>query len=273
MRSSWVLLAVFVTPLACSVLTSLDQLTPTLDAGVDASSPIDARTDTLQVTSDGGDAATKPYAFSDDFNRADNDGGLDNGWIAKNAAFAIVSNAASRVVNDGKDYQDNIQTRPSTESVGDVEVSVEVVVPTVAPCSPQIHARVDPTSVSVPNTLDSYVLYLDNEGTYTHWIVGRQHGGQANPDTLDTLVASSPVEAGVPLRLTLRVQGTTTVNLFASVEHKVNSAWVPLVSHASTDTTGLRIDKPGVVGLGAGKGTGYETTGEYFYDNFIAKSP
>lgn len=265
------LVAGFVVLAACSVLTSLDQLAPT-DAGVDASLDSKTNDDGSAQQDAAADGAPKPYAFSDGFDRADTDAGLGNAWVAKGPTLAVRNKAAMRVVNDGNEYQDNIQTRPVGESVGDVEVSVELTLATVAPCSPQIHARVDTSTVSLPSTLDSYIFYLDNDGTYTHWIVGRQHGGQPLPDTVDMLTATAAVEANVPVRLTLRVQGTNPVTLTGTVERMGDGGWETLASHASSDATGLRIEKAGVVGLGTGKGNGYETTGQYSYDNFSAKS-
>ncbi len=248
--------------LACSVLTSLEQLAPTSDAGGphdDGSSALDARVD------------AGPYVFVDDFNNRDSpDGGLGNGWVSKDVSFHLASEVVTRVVTNSKEYLDNIQTRPSSESIRDVEVSVELTLPMVAPCSPQIHARVDTSTLPVANTLDSYIFFLDNDGTYTHWIVGRQHGGQQTPDTIDKVTTSSAAQAGVTLRLTLRVKGTNPVSLFASVEQNLSAAWQMLGSVTTTDPTGLALTKAGVVGFGAGKGSGYETTGEYFYDNFSA---
>lgn len=216
------------------------------------------------------DAPSAKYSFADDFDRPDTDGGLGNGWIAKGNTFLIHSNTAERVVNDGNDYADNIQTRPPSEAVGDVEVSVELKLTSLTPCSPQIHARVTPGSVSVANTLDSYILYLDNDATYSTWIVARQHGMATTPDPLDKLTAT--LDAGSWFRLTLRVTGSNPVVLFASIEKKSGANWTPIASHSTNDATSVRIEQ-GVVGLGAGKGLGYETTGQYAYDNFIAKAP
>jgi hypothetical protein len=257
---------------ACSVITSLDQLSLTdggvdagTDVGVDSSIVPDAATDTIHT--DTGSA----YVFADDFNRSATDGGLGNGWVSKDVSFELGNAEVTRVVTNALEYQDNVQTRPASESVGDVEVSIELVMPKAAPCSPQIHARVDTSTVAIAGTLDSYMLYLDNDGTYTHWIIGRQHGGQPLPDTIATLTASSAVQDGVKMRLTLRVQGKNPVTLFGSIERYSGSMWETLASTSTSDSTGLQITKDGVVGFGAGKGTGYETTGEYSYDNFSAK--
>lgn len=257
--------------LACSVLTSLDQLAPTGDAGGDAFTRADAEPRVDSSSRDAGGVDAAPYVFVDDFNRVAPDaGGLGKDWVSKNVSFELTNDTVSRLVTNSNEYLDNIQTRPSSERVRDVEVSIELTLPTVAPCSPQIHARVDTTTLPLANTLDSYIFYLDNDGTYTHWVIGRQHGGQQTPDTIDKLSASSAIQSGIALRLTLRVQGVNPVSLFASIEQKLNATWQMLGTVTTTDATGLALTNAGVVGFGAGKGTGYELTGEYFYDNFSA---
>ncbi len=273
MRRRSALLLAFGALTACSVLTTLDDLRPSTDggpgtdAGADTNSVADSPPDIVGV--DSSNDGTAKYSFVDDFERPDTNGGVGNGWVAKGNTFLIHTGVAERVVNDANEYFDNIQTRPSGESVGDVEVSVELRLTSLTACSPQIHARVIPGTVNLPGSLDSYLLYLDNDGTYANWAVARQRG-TATSVTLDKLIASAPLDITTWFRITLKVVGANPVTLSASIEKRNGVSWSMLAAHTLTDSTPLRLDLPGVVGFGAGKGTGYETTGQYAYDNFMA---
>jgi hypothetical protein len=230
-------------------------------AAIDGSS--DARSDA--ATADSADGAPK-YAFADTFDRPDTLTGLGNGWVTKTPSLRVSQNRALRFLSGVReDYRNNVTFRPATEAVRDVEVSTDVHF-TVAMPFPQVHARVQPGSALSPDTLDCYILFLqDNSGSSPVFKIVRQRGADFHV-LLTQFSGPTKLTASDVIRLKLRVQGSAPVVLSASVEIQALGGFMPFASGGTVDTSEERIETPGVVGLSA-EG---ESSGAFAYDNFVA---
>lgn len=271
----------------CALLTDLDGLSggadpadggggggqvdgaPTVDGGAqvsdggsrDGSSSSDATRD---------DGRAK-YEFRDEFTRQDTASGLGgNGWRERSPAFRIDEGTALRLnASPGAaNYRTAIATRPDAESVLDVEVRVDVIfLSSVTSSFPQVHARVQPSSLATGAGLESYIFFRNAnfpEGkTFT---IARQRGDGIF-ETLKDFNATEAPAATTVMRLRLRVKGTSPVELDATVEIKEAGNWLEIGSEKVTDSTSSRIQTPGVVGFSGG-GEGSDT---FAYDDFEAK--
>ncbi len=275
---SLVLLSLVAASAGCSLLTNLDDLAgPDADGGGSGTEG-GARDDATAPGADGaagdgaggdgaadGDAAAK-YTFTDDFNRADTVSGLGNGWNEKFVGFRLAGGQAERFQMGTYDYRDTIASRPSAETVGDVDVSVEF---RFAPANAgyvQVHARVQTATLAQGGALDSYILFrnlnVDDGKTFT---IARQRG-TATFVSLKDFQSSSVVGSAAKYRLRLRVTGSSPVTLAGSVEIQNSTTWDMLGAATVQDTAAQRIDGPGVVGISAGN----DPTEAYVYDNFVA---
>jgi hypothetical protein len=256
----------------CTVLTDLDGFTGGAGAELDGAAP-DATPDGAAQEAGGLDATLDGavdsglYSFSDDFNRADSPT-LDNGWLAKNPAFKIAAGAAVRARQSSLDYTDLIVSRPPSESVRDVQVSVELKFSSTTSTSyPQLHARVQTANLGGSGVLDDYLLFPENGGK-SSMTLARNHSTLVF-STLSTFPLASPLDATHTFRLLLRVTGVSPVVLFGSVERYDAPNWTTLGSASVQDTDAASaLVKPGVVGLSAGSP---DATGLYAYDNFVAQ--
>lgn len=259
--------------MGCSLVTSFDGVTGgAVDGGAlaeggsgggDAAS--DASVDAAPTVDAAPDGRTK-YTFVDSFERPNTAVGLANGWVAKTPSLRISDNRALRFnPGAGGDYRNNVTFRPSAESVRDVEVTAEVHFSTATPY-PQVHARIQSGGALVPDSLDSYILFLqDNSGTFPVFMVARQRAS----DLFVPLAQFSGTEklaASDVIRLKLRVEGAAPVTLTATVEIQGLGGFVPFAAGAALDADAARIEAPGVVGLSAGG----EANGVFAYDNFAA---
>ncbi len=254
---------------ACSLVVDLSDLghdaaseagdgTTSFDAG-DAGDAGDA--------SDAGDAETG-YNFSDDFDRPDS-GTIGNGWIAKSPAFEIASGRVRRVNESALDFRDLVLYRPPSEAYLDLQASVEVVLSNVGADSgswEQLHVRVQPSTISVPNTLDAYIMFAQNGGT-TAIEIARTRLQQAYV-VLGTLQLTAAMVVGTTYRFTLHVSGTNPVAIVGSVERHDATSWTLIGSTTIQDVdTANAIVTPGVAGVSASI---VDPTGAYSYDNFVA---
>lgn len=261
----------------CSLLTSLDGLSGTdADAGTttvnEGGARDDATTDggaeaTTDATTDGGAEATTKYAFTDDFNRPDTTGGLGNGWKEKLVGLRLAGGEAECFNTGSGDYRDTIASRPSSETVGDVEASVEFRFKVGGGGYVQVHARVQTATVSQPGVLDSYVLFRNlNVADGKTFTIARQRNNDIFTSLRD-FQASSSIDTSIKYRMRLRVTGTSPVELAAVVEREAGAGWTELASTTFSDTAGNRITSPGVVGISGGN----DPTGVFAYDNFSAQ--
>jgi hypothetical protein len=210
------------------------------------------------------DSAVAPDAapsFVDTFDGPDSNT-LPNAWIEKRAnVFGIASNQVTRL-DYATDYRDNITYRPSNEDLLDTEASIEFTVGHVPPGYPQVFVRIQQATVTTPNTLDGYILYID--GGTTSAKITRQLGTVLPPE-LASFALSPALELGVTYRLRLRATGPGPVVLDCYVEQQNGAAWIAIGHVLTMDSDTTAIVTPGAVGFSAGQP---EATGYYTYDNF-----
>ncbi len=246
---------------ACSVLTNLDGLgfdAGSPDVSVGDGSPGDAPGDT---TADAGaDVAT--WTFTDDFNRADASV-LGNGWIEKQPVFSIASGVV-QTKSIGLDYRDEVAYRPPSENVTDVTASIEVNYGPNSGAWPQLHVRIQTSTVVLQSTLDDYLLFPASGGT-ANMIIARNRGG-ANYFTLTTFPLSSQLTSGQTYRFTLSAMGGSPVNLLGRVEQFTGNGWVSIGTSQIQDGDVNQIVTAGSVGFSEGD----DYVGNYTYDNFMA---
>lgn len=203
--------------------------------------------------------ATAIQTLFDSFDRPDN-AALGNGWIEKNpAAFALVNNSAQKLATSGGDYRNNIVYRAAAEDVLNAEASLEMRWQGGGLGYPMVATRVQAATVAQTDTLDAYLLYVNDS---TNWVtLARQRG--SNYDTpLAGIALTQDLNTMDTYRLRLRAVGTNPVRLTAYVERLNGSSWEILGQTSYDDTSELRIATPGSVGFG-----GYvEDT--YSFDNF-----
>ncbi len=267
------LLVLLAAAAGCSLLTNVDGLSGgnAADAGSTTSeggAQGDATTSGSDGSTDGGggDATTK-YLFTDDFNRPDTTSGIGNGWNEKEIGFRLSGGEAERFMVGTDDYRDTIASRPTAETVGDVEVSVEFRFKVGGGGYVQVHARAQTATLSMLGTLDSYIFFrnlnVNDNRTFT---IARQRGTDIF-DTLKDFKTTSSLDTASTFRIRLRVTGGSPVELSAFVERKDGATWNMIGMDTFSDGAANRIATPGVVGLSAGS----DPTGVFAYDNFSAQ--
>ena len=128
-----------------------------------------------------------------------------------------------------------------------------------SPGYPQLHLRVQRDPVVSLDTLDSYVLFIDNDNTRA--ILGRQRGTNfAEP--LTTLTIAPPLNTTDRFRLSLQALGSETVFLKAVIERFDTDAWVIIGEGQALDSSEMRIASPGSYGFSGFLGDTYRV------DNF-----
>lgn len=205
-------------------------------------------------------AATLANAnLTDNFARADS-AAIGNGWIEKTpAAFSIQGGAVAKVAA-GNGYLDNLVYRPSSEDVLDVEASVEMRLLSGSPGYPNVHVRIQSSTIAVPSWLNSYILYID--GSTAGAVLGRQTGSGFVTTLADVPIAPA-MNTTDTYRLRLRATGTSPVQLSAFVERLSGTAWQVIGQATVNDSAPDRIMTAGSVGF-----SGYLETA-YRFDNFV----
>lgn len=236
------------------------------DAGVDAAA-VDAAVD-----AQAGDALRPDSGstdFFDDFNRADGPS-IGNAWITKKPSSYELSGGAVRWLGgDALSYRDHVVYRPPAEDRRDVKVQMNVFFDASdpSPAYPQIHLRIQGATAAVPDTLDSYLLFVNDDPAVA--ILARQRG-TAYVTALATLTISPQLDAGKSYRLSLSAFGANPVNLTASIEARdTNNQWMVVVTKSVSDADPQRIDTAGAVGFSGGDGA----AGVHVYDDFSATAP
>ncbi len=196
--------------------------------------------------------------YFDDFARPDG-AALGSAWIEKNpAAFSVTGgSAAKNQVSTG--YRDNIAYRPAAEDLLDAEASVELQVLNTSIGYPQVFVRVQSNTAATNNSLDAYILYINN--STSNAVLGRQRGS-AFVNTLSTIFLSTPLNTTDRFRMRLRAAGADPVNLDAWIERDNGGTWEIIGQASVLDSAANRIATPGAVGFG-----GYVES-SYAYDNF-----
>ncbi len=172
-------------------------------------------------------AAGETVVF-DGFNRANN-ATIGNGWTEKyGPAFRIEGN---RVLAAGDTYpynfRDNIVYRSATtEDRLNSESSIEFI-RTPNSNFPQLHARVQRGTLANPNTLNSYILYVDDYLSPEALVIAVQPDNTSlNECYLLIINFTQPLVNGDRYRLRFIVQGTSPVQLTGLIERFDGSRWI-----------------------------------------------
>jgi hypothetical protein len=210
--------------------------------------------------SDGGDDASMP-TFFDSFQRPANTE-IGNGWIEKTPnVFSITDNKVTRTL-DG-DWTTNQVSRPPSEDLADVEVSIEFTLLDVSqPDWPQVFVRGE------PSTFAGYYIWLEaGPSTYETPIdIARKGSAESWWTALDQKMAPVAV-AGERYRLRIAARGANPVVVDGDYERWNGSAWDAVVTLHGEDSSPEAITGAGTWGFDGHTGT---TTGPYVYDNFTA---
>jgi hypothetical protein len=210
--------------------------------------------------------ASAPF-FVDEFMRADSTD-IGNGWTEKNPpTFRISGQRALKQVSTVF-YRDNLVYRTATMEQ-DVEVSATFVPTNATPGSPQVHARIQPSTAATLNTLECYLVFVDdgsNGADGMQAILARQKGTTYSTQ-LQKLAFEAPLVAGTTYRLRLRVAGTNPVRVAAAVDRMTGPSSFVLVAQAAVDDfTTDRISTAGYIGFSGDKAA----DGTYAYTRFEA---
>jgi hypothetical protein len=178
--------------------------------------------------------ASGSQVFFDGFNRA-NSGNLGNGWTEKMpVAFSLSGNAVVGTDTYPYGFPDNIVTRPSNEDQLNVEVAREFVRQSQASnfSFPQVHARIQRNTLSLPETIESYIFFVDETlappGAAVFAVQPPVVG--VYECVMVAIPFPSPLQVGSRYRLRFRVEGTYPVQLSGIVERFDGAQWQVFVS-------------------------------------------
>ncbi len=176
-------------------------------------------------------------SFVETFNRS-NSGTIGNGWTEKNApAFAISNNQVTSIDTAPVDYHDNIVYRSSSsEDQLNVETAIEFRRPGPDSRFPQLHARVQRGTVAQNDTLESYILYFeDNLPSPGALAVAVQPALVNQPECIMTTIPlPQALDNTSRYRLRFRVQGAYPVQLTGILERYDGGAWQVVTSGQMT---------------------------------------
>jgi len=203
-------------------------------------------------TASAGGATTIPEPFSiiepgvgffDAFNRPDS-ASIGNGWTEKFPnAFAIQEGMVTSIDTGTIDYHDAIVYRPVAEDQRDVEVGLEFRI-FAGQNFPQVHARVQRSTITQPNTLNGYLLFVDGfEPSPGRAIIARQQAvtGQFECYML-AIPFPSPLQETDQYRLRFRLTGANPVTLTGIVERLDGTTWEPFASGTTIHTNATQRD-------------------------------
>jgi len=152
--------------------------------------------------------------FFDDFDRVD-DTAIGFGWIEKSEpAFSLSGGQAAKQVV-ATFYRNNLVYRPASEDVVNAEASVEFQLTSLPTGYPQIFVRAQSDTIDVHQTMDAYILFVNNSATQA--VLGRQLG-RVYTTELAYITISPGLNATDTYRLRLSAMGTDPVELTAYVE-------------------------------------------------------
>jgi len=169
--------------------------------------------------------------FFDGFNRGPAED-VGNGWIEKMpSAFQILPNGVLWADDTAPfDFHDAIVYRPLSEAQLDVETGVEFTRAAGARF-PQVHARIQGNSINQPDTLHSYILYVEDGIAPTQLAIAVQPPVYDTGECIIRLIPLPSVPAaGIRYRLRFQVRGAYPVQLTGIMERFNGSAWEPFAS-------------------------------------------
>ena len=176
--------------------------------------------------------------FFDDFETADSPT-IGNDWTEKNpSAFSIEDGTVVGIETPVTEvFRDNIVYRPAAEDAADVNVSLEFVRdpnPPVYTRFPQVHARIQRSTVGIPNLIQSYILFVDdvlndNTGGYLVLAISPNLVGIEECFLTQILIPENLVY-GERYRLRFSVAGTDPVELDGYLDRFDGTEWQEIVS-------------------------------------------
>jgi hypothetical protein len=180
----------------------------------------------------------------DGFNRS-NSGTIGNGWTEKyGPAFSIQDN---RVVSSGDTYpyafRDTITYRSSqSEDQLNAEAGIEFIRGAVANF-PQLHQRVQRTSLETPNVLSSYILFVDDYMSPEAMVIAVQPDNTSgNECVLTAINFPTALQVGTRYRMRFIVQGTSPVSLTGIMDRFDGNQWVVHASGSTTHSTNTPVN-------------------------------
>jgi hypothetical protein len=190
--------------------------------------------------------------FFDGFNRGPSLN-VGNGWIEKTpSAFEIFATGIlGAEYTPIYDFHDAIVYRPLSESQLNVETGVEFV-RTAGGRFPQVHARIQGNSITQPDTLESYILYVEDNLFPTELAIAVQPPIYSVGECIIRLIRMpSTPQIGVRYRLRFQVTGTYPVQLTGIMERFNGGAWElfasgSVVHDANTVEAGFYCPHPAV---------------------------
>lgn len=224
--------------------------------------------------------ATGTQVFFDGFNRP-NSNSIGNNWTEKqDVAFSLTNNEIVGPANATFDYHDTLVYRPVGEDRRDVEVGIEFVRGPGTDAFPQVHARLSRNWITLPDTMEGYILFLDDSAPWfgTRAVIAAQppETGRLECSLLDIPLPSAPVE-GQRYRLRFRVTGVSPILLTGFVDRYNGTNWQLLAQGTLVHDNNTQMDPdvpcyPGVVtppitSAGAQGFAKWETAADN-YDNF-----
>jgi hypothetical protein len=181
--------------------------------------------------------ASGNVAFVDNFNRA-NSATIGNGWTEKNpSAFALTNGEITSTDTTPIDFHDNIVYRTaSSEDLLNVEVSEEFRRINGTVRFPQLHARVQRGTLGFEDTLESYILYFeDNLPSPGGLAIAVQPAITNQPECIMAVIPlPQALDNTSRYRLRFRVQGSYPVQLTGYIERYDGNAWQVMNSGTMT---------------------------------------
>jgi hypothetical protein len=187
---------------------------------------------------------TGATAFFDTFKRADH-AAVGNGWTEKTPAAFALANGRVQGQQTTEAYHDAIVYRPAAEDRRDLEVGLEFV-RALNPYQtgiPQVHARVQRSSVTQPGTIHSYIFFIEEFQSPARAMIAVQPPLAGNDECyLRAITLPEALQAGQRYRLRLRVTGTVPVTLTGIVERFESGRWTDFASGSVNHVAGMPRD-------------------------------
>lgn len=183
-------------------------------------------------------------AFFDTFNRADG-AAVGNGWTEKTPAAFSITNGRVSGQQTTEAYHDTIVYRPAAEDRRDVEVGLEFVraLNGFQTGIPQVHARVQRSTVTQSGTIHSYIFFIEEFESPARAMIAVQPPLAGNDECyLREIALPEALQAGQRYRLRFRVTGTAPVMLTGIVERYESGRWVGFASGFVNHVAGMPRD-------------------------------
>ena len=169
--------------------------------------------------------------FYDNFERADSPA-VGNGWTEESADAFRVLGGMLVSQQTTYDYRDAVVSRPQAEDRSDVEVSVEFTRAIQTENFPQVHARIQRDAPQTPETLHSYLLFVNEfAGDPGNAVIAIQPPVAGEVECfMATIPFPERLQFGERYRLRFRVMGSLPVQLTGFVDHFNGASWDVMAS-------------------------------------------